>query len=164
MSTEETKRIIEDLKNFTPEEDREIIEQLEVKMNQMFPDAQDFVLNGKKKNRQNQEESKDAECSIARDLRCNFVLNTGKFNMYPEDFKAIQRLFLHENCTEKLIHEHWSKILMRIEMLLKLNMAFFKLFKFVNHDYRLQPDTIHGQHYLLKDKIIPTLINQLVKD
>ena len=53
MSTEETTRIIEDLKNFTPEDDREIIEQLEVKMNKMFPDAQDFVLNSKIKNRKN---------------------------------------------------------------------------------------------------------------
>ena len=49
-------------------------------------------------------------------------------------------------------------------MLLKLNMAFFRLFKFVNHDFRLHPKTNHGMHYNLKDKIIPTLLFKLVSD
>ena len=34
-------------------------------------------------------------------------------------------------------------------MLLKLNIVFFKLFQFVNHELRLNINTIHGQHYLL---------------
>ena len=47
-------------------------------------------------------------------------------------------------------------------MLLCLNMYFFKLFKFVNHDFRLYPETNHGQHYAFKDKVMPTLIFKLV--
>ena len=51
---------------------------------------------------------------------------------------------------------------MRVQLLLNLNMYFFKLFKFVNHDFRLYPETNHVQHYALKDKVMPTLIFKLV--
>ena len=47
---------------------------------------------------------------------------------------------------------------MRAELLLKLNTIFYKLFKFVNHEFRLQPQTNHGKHYALKNFILPTLI------
>ena len=48
-------------------------------------------------------------------------------------------------------------------MLLKLNIVFFKLFQFVNHELRLNINTIHGQHYSLKTFILPTLIYLLVR-
>ena len=55
-------------------------------------------------------------------------------------------------------------IRVRAELLLKLNMVFYKLFKFVSHDFRLHPETNHGKHYKLKSFILPTLRYLLVKD
>ena len=51
---------------------------------------------------------------------------------------------------------------MRVKLLLKLNMYFFKLFKFVNHEFRLRPETNHGKHFLWKDKVMQTLIFKLI--
>ena len=53
---------------------------------------------------------------------------------------------------------------MRAELLLKLNMHFYKLFKFVNHEFRLHPETNHGKHYAFKDKVMETLIFKLIKE
>lgn len=49
-------------------------------------------------------------------------------------------------------------------MLLKLNMIFYKLFKLVDHRFRLDPDTAHGKHFGLKQWIMPTLCYKLVKE
>ena len=54
-------------------------------------------------------------------------------------------------------------IRVRAELLLKLNMVFYKLFDFVSHEFRLQPETNHGKHYALKSFILPTLRYLLVK-
>ena len=53
---------------------------------------------------------------------------------------------------------------MRAQLLIQLNMDFYRLFNFVNHEYRLQTQTNHGKHYAQKSKILPTLIQKLVKD
>ena len=53
---------------------------------------------------------------------------------------------------------------MRVELLLKLNMNFYRLFKFVNHDFRLHLDTNHGKHYALKDKVMQTLLLKLIQE
>ena len=53
---------------------------------------------------------------------------------------------------------------MRVELLLRLNMNFYRLFKFVNHDFRLYLDTNHGKHYALKDKVMETLRLKLIQE
>ena len=49
-------------------------------------------------------------------------------------------------------------------MLLKLNMSFYKLFKLVDHRFRLNRETNHGKHYSLKDRIMPTLRYKLIQE
>ena len=53
---------------------------------------------------------------------------------------------------------------MRVELLLILNMNFYRLFKFVNHEFRLHPETNHGKHYALKDKVMETLRFKLIQE
>ena len=51
----------------------------------------------------------------------------------------------------------------RAEALIKLNLAFYKLFKFVNHKFRLDESTNHGKHYAMRDYVVPTLRYKLIK-
>ena len=55
-------------------------------------------------------------------------------------------------------------IRMRAELLLRMNMIFYKIFKQVDQNLRMKPDTNHGKHYALKEFILPTLRYKLVKD
>jgi len=52
----------------------------------------------------------------------------------------------------------------RADTLLKLNMAFYKLFKLVNQKFRLAQDTNHGKHYSLRERVFPTLRYRLIKE
>ena len=123
-------------------------------MKSMFPDADKFLLQDiidEKKGAQSND--KDAS-SLENLLHTDFILSSGQFNLASQDFSAKSSVSCKEN---RIIN-------MRVELLLKLNMYFYRLFKFVNHEFRLHPETNHGKHYALKDKVMETLRFKLIQE
>ena len=126
-------------------------------MKSMFPDVDKFLLfDTTQEQREPHLVASDDEdaSSLANLLRTDFVLSSGQFNLASHDFDVNSSLARKEN---KIIN-------MRVELLLILNMNFYRLFKFVNHEFRLHPETNHGKHYALKDKVMETLRFKLIKE
>ena len=126
-------------------------------MKSMFPDVDKFLLfDTTQEQREPHLAASDDEdaSSLANLLRTDFVLSSGQFNLASQDFDADSSLARKEN---RIIN-------MRVELLLILNMNFYRLFKFVNHEFRLHPETNHGKHYALKDKVMETLRFKLIQE
>ena len=124
-------------------------------MKSMFPDADKFVLQDVIDDKKGAESNdKEDASSLANLLHTDFILSSGQFNLASQDFKGTSSVSSKEN---RIIN-------MRVELLLILNMNFYRLFKFVNHEFRLHPETNHGKHYALKDKVMETLRFKLIKE
>ena len=123
-------------------------------MKSMFPDADKFLLRDTNEDKKGAESNDEEASSLANLLHTDFILSPGQFNLASQDFSAKSSVSCKEN---RIIN-------MRVELLLKLNMHFYRLFKFVNHEFRLHAETNHGKHYALKDKVMETLRFKLIKE
>ena len=129
-------------------------------MKERFPDAQNFEL---RKNRSAQggetQTADDQGVDIGRALSPEFFLSISQFDIGRSVFKA------QESYGEKSLSECDEQLVkMRAELLLKLNMVFYKMFKLVDHDKHHLEESNHGKHFALKHLILPTLLFKLVKD
>ena len=74
-----------------------------------------------------EEDEEPSKTSMFDKLRCDFNLNVGQFKIDKQDLRGDSDL---QNKSKAIIR-------VRAELLLKLNMVFYKLFNFVSHDFRL---------------------------
>ena len=123
-------------------------------MKSMFPDADKFLLQDIIEEKKGAGSNDKDASSLENLLHTDFILSSGQFNLASQDFSAKSSVSCKEN---RIIN-------MRVELLLKLNMYFYRLFKFVNHEFRLHPETNHGKHYALKDKVMETLRFKLIQE
>lgn len=110
-----------------------------------FPDAQEFTLRSKGE--------KPPATDFKSLIYVDFVLKVDEFGLSSDSFT-----------NETLIGLDNALVQRRAATLLKLNMAFYKLFKLVNHKFRLDAETNHGKHFVLREKVMPTLRFKLIKE
>lgn len=129
LATEATKEKLQRLRDFSLEEDQLLIEALEPQLKERFPDFQELQLrneqSSKKKKKKNNRFEGDSE--VSSQLQCDFVLKIGQFKVSKGMFSAAEK-------SQSLARKQDEEITMRAELLLKMNVVFYKLFRHVSHE------------------------------